>query len=191
MFELHALAIPGAYSIEALVREDTRGTFVKTFHETQFSALGLATDYAEHFHSWSRAGVLRGMHFQAPPFDHDKLVFCVEGGVLDVILDLRAGSPTFRRAESVTLHRDGVNGVYIPHGCAHGFLSTTDTAILSYSVTSVHEPTADLGVRWNTIGLQWPVQDPIVSPRDAAFPSLAEFATPFTFEPRRALKKAS
>jgi len=173
--------MPGCFSIVPRTARDARGSFVKTVHASTFSRAGLSCDFREQYFSVSAGGVLRGMHFQLPPFDHDKVVFCQTGRALDVILDLRAGSPWFGRTLSLTLEGDRASGVYVPRGCAHGFLSLVDGTILLYNVTSEHSPDHDSGVLWSSIPFSWPIEKPTVSGRDSAFPALHDFQSPFVF----------
>lgn len=178
MFEPRPTAIPGCLELRPTPHQDHRGRFVKAFHTPTFDALGLRTDFKEAFHSTSHAGVLRGMHFQIPPCQHAKLVTCLTGGILDVVLDLRRASPTFGQAVGVELSAETGALLYVPEGCAHGFLAR-EASLVHYSVTSEHAPDCDRGIRWDSFGFPWPVTEPILSARDQAFPALDAFSTPF------------
>ncbi len=158
--------------------EDHRGAFIKTFHADAFSKLGLPVDWKEEFYSTSRKDVLRGMHFQLPPHDHDKLVYCIRGRVLDVLLDLRRGGD-FGKTASVELSAGNRRLLFIPKGIAHGFLALEDDCVMVYKTTTVHAPTHDAGVHWRSFGFDWPIRDPIISVRDEGFPQFNEFASPF------------
>lgn len=173
--------IPGLLEVRARVFEDARGTFVKSFHEEIFRRQGLTPRFVEEYHTTSHRGVLRGLHFQVPPADHAKLVCCVHGEAVDVVVDLRAGSPTFGQHHLLTLDGRGATALYIPAGLAHGFYVTGETATLLYRVTSVYSPEHDAGIRWNSCGIPWPGTSPIISARDAGLPTFQEFATPFRF----------
>jgi dTDP-4-dehydrorhamnose 3,5-epimerase len=173
--------IPGLFLMHSRVIGDARGSFLKLFHAPSFAEAGLRADWRESYHSSSAGGVIRGMHFQVPPADHAKLVFCLEGEVLDVVLDLRRGSPSEGRAACFTLSGDGGTGVYIPSGCAHGFLGVSERSTMLYMVTSAHSPEHDAGVAWNSFGFDWPVSEPILSDRDSRHPLLSDFVSPFTF----------
>jgi len=179
MATLRETGLAGCLEVRFRAHRDARGLFLKTYHEATFRALGLCTDWREEFVSTSAKGVLRGMHFQAPPEQHIKLVVCLAGRVLDVALDLRAGSPTYGTCASVELSPDRANGMYVPEGFAHGFQALEDGSILHYKVSSMHAPAQDQGLRWDTIGFAWPITAPILSSRDAAFGALADFQTPF------------
>lgn len=181
--ELEDTGIPGCFALRARRLADARGAFVKTFHQPTFEASGLRTDWREEFYSSSVRGVVRGMHFQTPPADHAKLVFCVAGSVLDVVLDLRMGSPTFGQHRSLELSEANATGLYIPTGCAHGFVSTSEVGTMYYKVTSVHSPDNDAGILWKSFGFAWPAETPVVSDRDQSHPPLSGFTSPFRFDP--------
>lgn len=172
------LSLPGCFELRRRIYRDARGNFIKNYHEDLFLDLGLRTDWKEEFFTTSHAGVIRGMHFQVPPAQHAKLVTCIAGAALDVLLDLRSG-PFFGRCISLWLSGEQGNAVYIPEGVAHGFLAQTEGTILHYKVTSLHSPEHDRGIRWNSFGFPWPVTGPLLSDRDQVFPSLTEFQTPF------------
>jgi dTDP-4-dehydrorhamnose 3,5-epimerase len=169
----------GCYEIVPHVFSDERGLFVKTYHERAFRERGLETDWREEYHSVSRRGVLRGLHFQLPPHDHVKLVYCTSGAVLDAALDLRAGSPTFGRHLLLELSGERGNMIYLPSGLAHGFLVQSESATVCYRASTVHAPDHDGGVLWSSAGIPWPVAAPIVSARDRSFVPLGDFVSPF------------
>lgn len=175
--------LPGCLQLFPRASRDARGWFVKTFHEEQFAAARLATHFAEEYYSVSRRNVLRGLHFQTPPRDHAKLVYCTEGTVLDVVVDLRVGSPTFGRHRRFTLSAAARNALYIPSGLAHGFYVMSARATLIYKTTTVHSPAHDAGILWSSCGIRWPTRRPILSERDGRFPAFAEFASPFVAGP--------
>lgn len=187
MFELKALALAGCYEMQPRVSDDARGRFVKTFHKDAYAQLGLHTEFAEEYYSHSRRGVIRGMHFQTPPAEHVKLVYCVQGEVFDVVVDLRVGSPTYGKTATLTLSATQGNQVYIPAGFAHGFCATSDTATLVYKVSTVYAPQHDSGVLWSSLGVVWPLNDgagaPVMSERDGGFLPLAAFQSPFVYAP--------
>ena len=172
-------ALDGCFEIRPFFTEDDRGTFVKTFHEERFAELGLPINWREEYYSRSRKGVLRGMHFQTPPHDHEKLVYCMQGRVLDVVVDLRKASPTFRKHIAIELNEALGNGLMIPKGMAHGFLALSGDVLIAYKVTTVYAPSNDKGILWNSFGATWGVTQPIISLRDAAHPSFSDFVSPF------------
>lgn len=176
---LHPTGLEGCVELRLAPFRDARGLFLKTYHEAMFKDLGLCTEWREEFVSTSAKGVLRGMHFQVPPHDHEKLVLCLAGRVLDVALDLRADSPTYGRCAAVELSAEQANGLYLPKGFAHGFLALEEGSTLLYKVSTMHAPSHDRGLRWDSVGFEWPAASPLISPRDAAFPALVDFETPF------------
>jgi len=165
----------GVYEFEYSLFSDDRGAFAKPFHAGLLSEYGLHSDFKEFFYSDSHKNVLRGMHFQLPPYDHGKLIFVTSGSVLDVALDVRKSSPTFGESVSFELCADDQRCIYISSGFAHGFLSLEDDSRINYLVTSLHQPSHDLGVSWDSFNFNWPVAKPHISPRDASFMALDEF----------------
>lgn len=180
MFEIRPTALDEVFSLRAAAHVDRRGSFRKLAHSKTLSASGLSCEFEEIYCPTSRFGVIRGMHFQAPPHQHAKLVWCLEGCVTDVVLDLRSGKDSYGRAVMFELDGQARNGIYIPEGCAHGFAVRSEYATLLYLVTSVHAPEADLGIRWDSLALDWNVDQPIVSDRDNSHPLLKDFVSPFT-----------
>ena len=170
--------LKGCFVIQPSTIADTRGIFVKTFHSARYSHLGLPTEWREEFYSISANNVLRGMHLQLPPHDHDKMVFCIRGRALDVALDLRRGKD-FGTSASVELSSHNHLMFFIARGVAHGFLSLADDTIMVYKTTSLHAVTHDVGILWNSFGFNWQTTTPVVSSRDQSFPSLAEFSSQF------------
>jgi dTDP-4-dehydrorhamnose 3,5-epimerase len=159
---------------------DLRGSFTKLFHASAFAASGLADRFSEVFYSSSCRHVLRGLHFQTPPYDHAKLVACVLGRVWDVAMDLRRTSPTYGRHFSIELTGENASALYVPSGFAHGFLALEEPATMVYFASTEYAPDHDEGIRWDSADIPWPLTaPPIVSPRDAAFPMLREYDSPF------------
>lgn len=177
--KLIPICLEGCFEVHPLHRQDERGVFLKTFNVECFGKLGLPTDWKEEYYSISRKGVIRGMHFQTPPYDHAKLVYCLQGRVLDAIVDLRTASPTYRQYVAVELNADRRHGLIIPKGMAHGFLALTDDVLMAYKVTTVYQPVNDAGIRWDSFGLNWGIQQPIISARDSKLPTFENFKSPF------------
>jgi|LauGreDrversion4_2_1035121.scaffolds.fasta_scaffold18449_2 dTDP-4-dehydrorhamnose 3,5-epimerase len=173
---------PGAHVLRPFVARDRRGDFCKVFDIEVFARHGLETRFEETFVTTSARDVIRGMHLQLPPHDHVKCVTCLQGRILDVIVDLREGSPMAGQHESIELAGSDPRTVYVPPGVAHGFCVLEGPAIVHYATSTRHAPSHDTGIRWDTFGMRWPVTQPIVSERDAALPTLAEFRSPFRFE---------
>ena len=154
---------------------DDRGLFVKTFNKNLFNDLDLNFEIRESYFSHSKCDVIRGMHFQLPPHDHDKLVYVPQGAILDVVVDLRKKSTTFGNYISVELSDQNKKSLFIPKGFAHGFKSLLDNTITVYNVTREYNSTADSGINYDSFGFDWQVDCPIISDRDSTFDSLNNF----------------
>ena len=167
------------YIIEGNIFEDTRGLFLKTFHQSTFADLRLETNYKEKYYSKSHKNVIRGMHFQIPPHDHVKIVNVLHGAIIDVVVDLRKASPTYKQWFSIKLNDSDGRFLYIPKGFAHGFKASTDNTIVEYNQTSEYNKECDCGIRWDSFGFDWEVENPIISNRDNLFSSLDDYLSPF------------
>jgi dTDP-4-dehydrorhamnose 3,5-epimerase len=172
---LRPTIVPGCFEVGLKSLADSRGNFVKAFQATAFERLGLESRFAESFHTRSGAHVLRGMHLQKTPSDGAKLVYCLEGAILDLALDLRLESPAFGEVCTFELSAEKDTAVYLPRGVAHGFYVRSAPALTMYHVSSEYDPQCDTGVRWDSFGFEWPVADPLVSARDAALETFADF----------------
>src|SRR6266568_5622159 len=179
MFTLTPSKIGDCLEIQPHVMEDSRGRFVKIFHAPEFEKRGLETSFVEEFFSISHKNVIRGLHFQLPPKDHVKIVYCQQGEAMDVVVDLRLGSPTYGEFEIFNLSAENANGIYIPTGLAHGFCALSESAVMVYKVSSVYSPEHDAGVRWDSMNIPWPVANPTLSSRDLKLPSFIDFISPF------------
>lgn len=164
--------IDGCLIIEPDRFDDERGYFSKIWDHKEFVQHGLSTDFAQFNLAYNhKAGTLRGMHFQAAPNEEVKLVRCTRGAVYDVIIDLRPASPTYLKWSGVELSQDNYNTYYVPKGCAHGYITLTDKAEVTYNVSAAYAPQSARGVRWNdpAFGIQWPIQPSVVNPRDNTY----------------------
>ena len=166
-------AIPGVHLVEIEPASDDRGFFARLQCPEEFARAGL--DFVPAQTSLSRntaAGTLRGMHYQAPPMAETKLVRVVRGRALDVVIDLRPDSPTYRRWEGFELSADGGRAVFIPEGIAHGFLTLEPDTDVLYQIAPAYTPGHDRGVRWNdpAFGIAWPTAPSVISARDAGYP---------------------
>lgn len=180
--QIRETTIPGCFEITPHLFTDERGSFVKTFHHDTFQQHGLKTEWREEYYSVSRKGVLRGLHFQIPPCDHAKLVYCTAGRVLDAVLDLRSGSPAYQRHALFELNAETAHMLYLPKGVAHGFYTLSDSATMMYKVSTVYAPACDTGILWNSAGIPWPDSHPTVSQRDGNLPALSDFTdNPFQY----------
>jgi dTDP-4-dehydrorhamnose 3,5-epimerase len=169
------LAIPRVFALELEPVHDSRGFFARTYSRTEFAEHGIDFDVVQASVSFNeRRGTLRGMHLQRPPHVEAKLVRCVAGSVHDVVVDLRAGSPTQLRWLGIELSVKRLNALYIPPGLAHGFVTLEDGCALEYLISAAYEPSAATGLRWDdpAVGIEWPVEPDVISERDAAFPDL-------------------
>lgn len=169
--ELH---LPGCYLFSFNANVDSRGVFIKNFQKDNVLVkdLGLSADWQEEYFTISHKGVVRGMHLQVAPSQCDKLVTCITGVAFDVLLDLRPGS---FYGQWVSLDLCPATAVYIPAGVAHGFQAVVEGTALYYKVTSMYSPNDDCGIRWDSFGVVWPLNNPLLSTRDKAFPTLKTF----------------
>lgn len=169
--------LPGVLLVEPKVFGDERGFFMETWHAERYEEAGLpgCAGFVQDNLSFSRHGVLRGLHFQNPD-QQGKLVYVLQGEVYDVAVDIRAGSPTFGEWTGAALSSKNKRQLYVPEGFAHGFLVTSSTALFAYKCTAKYNARAEAAVLWNDpeIGIQWPVDAPTLSEKDHAAPTLAE-----------------
>jgi len=174
-FKATPYQIPGLLLIEGRSFPDERGVFMESFRDDESCALGLPPLVQDNL-SRSRKGVLRGLHFQKPSMPVGKLVRCVRGRIFDVAVDLRRGSACFGRWAAIELSDEGNRMFWIPAGFAHGFCVLSDQADVLYKVTGYWKSEVDGGIRWDdpALGIPWPERRPIITPKDAALPLLAE-----------------
>ena len=175
--------IPGLVVIAPTVFGDARGYFLESYNKKAFEKNIGAVHFVQDNESKSSKGVLRGLHFQKPPFDQAKLVRCIEGEVLDVSVDIRKNSPTFGNHVSVILSGDNKRQVFIPRGFAHGFVVLSESAIFSYKVDNWYAPEYEAGIHWNDnkLNIHWGIdqKEVVVSEKDAKLPKFSEFQSPF------------
>ncbi len=182
--QIETTAIPGLLIITPDVYGDERGWFMEAFQEVRYQeTLGLDVHFVQDNLSQSKRGVLRGLHYQAPPFVQGKLVSVVRGRVLDVAVDIRFGSPTFGQHVAVELSADNHRQFWIPPGFAHGFVALEDETLFAYKCTNAYSKEHDRGVRYDdpALGIAWGVAAPIVSAKDQAHPLLKDIDQEFTF----------
>jgi dTDP-4-dehydrorhamnose 3,5-epimerase len=176
--------IPEVVIIEPTVFGDARGYFLESFNQQEFEKNIGKVAFIQDNESKSSRGVLRGLHFQKPPFAQAKLVRCIEGSVIDVAVDIRKGSPTYGKHVAVELTGENKRQLFVPRGFAHGFLVLSDTATFAYKVDNTYAPEFDAGIRWNDkeLNIQWGMEDSevLVSGKDAELPFFLEFDSPFT-----------
>ena len=163
--------LPGVIECIPTKFQDDRGHFYESYNQTRFAANGITENFVQDNYSYSTAGVIRGLHFQKEPHGQGKLVRCMTGKVMDVVVDLRKSSPTFGQYGTYILDAEVGNMLYVPVGFAHGFVALTDT-IFVYKCTNFWNKDAESGLRWNdpTLNIQWGVENPIVSDKDQILP---------------------
>jgi dTDP-4-dehydrorhamnose 3,5-epimerase len=165
--------LPGVIIIEPDVFRDPRGFFLETFHSQRYREGGIPFDFVQDNHSRSLRGTLRGLHAQRTR-PQGKLVRAVRGEIFDVAVDIRPGSKTFGRSVCALLSEDNFRQIFIPPGFAHGFCVTSEIAEVEYKCTDLYDKTDELGARWDSAGIEWPIREPLLSAKDAALPPLAE-----------------
>lgn len=165
--------IPGAWVVDIEPREDPRGFFARTWCVEEFARHGIDVRFVQSNLSYNRRRhTLRGMHFQVHPHEEPKLVRCTHGRIWDVVLDLRRESPTFCHWHGVELSAENRRALFVPAGCAHGFLTLEDDVEVFYLMGEFYHPESARGVRWNdpAFGIAWPTDAPLLSERDASYP---------------------
>lgn len=176
--EISKELMPGLYFGNCRSVTDVRGEFCKIYNKDVFKELGLNFNIYEEFFTTSRAGVIRGMHFTLPPIAQDKLVFCVKGAVIDVMLDLRTGS-NYGKFVSVSLESRKGEFLLIPKGVAHGFKCVESDSIVLYMTNSNYDSSLDSGIHYDSFGFDWNIKSAIVSERDLNLVNFKDFVTPF------------
>jgi dTDP-4-dehydrorhamnose 3,5-epimerase len=174
--------LPGVWLIEPIAHEDARGFFLESFAAREMEAHGLPGHFCQDNHARSLvSGVVRGIHFQKPPFAQSKLVRTVRGSVFDVVVDLRTASKSFGTWFGTVLSEENKKMLFVPKGFGHGYCTLTADTEFLYKVDAYYSAQHDAGVRWNDpdIGIQWPVSNPTLSQKDMALPLLAEIESPF------------
>jgi dTDP-4-dehydrorhamnose 3,5-epimerase len=178
-------SIPGVVIIEPRLFKDDRGYFFESFSEREFNTQVREVKFVQDNESMSSYGVMRGLHFQRPPYTQSKLVRCVKGAVLDVAVDIRKGSPTYGQHVAVELTEENHRQFFVPRGFAHGFAVLSKTAIFQYKCDNFYHPEADGGISIldNSLGIDWhiPTDHAILSEKDTKHPLLKNFDSPFDF----------
>lgn len=177
--------IEGPLIIEPKVFGDARGYFFESFSQREFDAKVGELRFVQDNESCSRRGVMRGLHFQMPPFTQAKLVRCVRGAVLDVAVDIRRGSPTYGRHVAVVLTEDNHRQFFVPKGFAHGFSVLSEIAVFQYKCDEFYHPEADAGISIldESLGIDWriPLEEAVLSEKDTRHPLLSGFESPFVY----------
>lgn len=186
MINVIKTSIEGVFVIEPKVFGDERGYFLESFNAKEFQEkTGIDVTFVQDNESKSKYGVLRGMHFQLPPYTQSKLVRVVKGKVLDVVVDIRKGSPTYGKYEMCELTEENHRQFFVPKGMAHGFAVLSEEAIFQYKCDDFYHPEAEGAIAWDdhNIAIQWPIpsEDVILSEKDKHHPCLKDFESPFNF----------
>lgn len=165
--------LPGIILIKPVVFQDTRGFFMETFHQEKYREGGIDRIFVQDNFSRSQKDTLRGLHYQLR-YPQGKLIYTLRGKIFDVVADIRQGSPTFGKWEGFILSEGNRQQLYIPEGYAHGFCVLSETADVVYKCTDFYAPNDDFGVLWSdpTIGIDWPVKEPLLSEKDTKYPAL-------------------
>ena len=178
--------LEGVVIIEPKIFRDARGYFFESFSQKEFEEKVRKIAFVQDNESMSSYGVMRGLHFQLPPFTQSKLVRCVKGKVLDVAVDIRKGSPTFGKHVSVELSEDNHRQFFVPRGFAHGFAVLSETAVFQYKCDNLYAPQADGGISIldDSLGIDWklPTDKVILSEKDTKHPLLKDFDSPFKYD---------
>ncbi len=173
--------IEGPLIIEPQIFTDARGYFFESYNEEKMNAVGITGRFVQDNQSLSQKGAIRGLHFQAPPFEQGKLVRVVQGAVLDVVVDIRKNSATYGKQISVELSAQNQLMFWIPPGFAHGFETLMDNTLFLYKCTNTYNKASEGGLLWNDpeLGIEWKTISPIVSEKDQELPSFNNFVSPF------------
>ena len=179
--ELIETGFEGLKLIKPKVFKDARGYFLESFNKEKFMEIGISEEFVQDNQSLSGKGIVRGLHFQAPPHAQGKLVRVIKGAVLDVVVDIRKNSTTYGRHYDIELNEDNFLMLYIPPGFAHGFATLADDTLFSYKCTDTYHPETEGGLPWNDrdFGIQWQVADPVMSDKDKKYAPFSLFVSPF------------
>jgi len=169
----------GLYLIKTHFIKDERGIFNKVYNLDLYKNFNLNTNFEEFFYSESQKDVIRGMHFQIPPYAHEKLIFVVKGCITDVVLDIRKNSKSFGKFFEITMDSNEGIALYISKGYAHGFKSLTNDTIICYLTTRVYNSNYDAGIKFDSFGYDWNIKEPIISEKDRNLVSFDRFESPF------------
>lgn len=181
MFRFKKLEIDGSYLITPSVDMRSTCDLIKIFSDSQFNIYGLSTEFKEEYYAIAKPGVVRGMHFQLPPEEHDKIVTCIIGEIQDVIVDLRKDSKTYGNYTVVELNEENKNMIYIPKGCAHGYyIKGNKDALVYYKVTKPFIKELKGGISYKSLNIKWDFKDEVeIEEEDKDLPLFEEFNNPF------------
>lgn len=179
--EVTNIFIDGPLVLQPKVFYDERGYFYESYNKEAFVKAGITVDFVQDNQSLSQKGAVRGLHFQAPPFEQGKLVRVIKGAVYDVIVDVRKNSPTYGKHYGIELSEENFTMFWIPAGFAHGFATLKNDTVFSYKCTNVYNKQSEGGLLWNdaSMAINWEVEHPIVSDKDKLLPTFENFISPF------------
>jgi dTDP-4-dehydrorhamnose 3,5-epimerase len=184
--DIQPTSLPGVLLIRPKKHGDHRGFFSEVFRNDLLKKYGVDRDWMQDNHSFSTSiGVVRGLHFQAPPFAQAKIVRALRGAILDVAVDIRRGSPTYGQHVAVEISAENWTQILVPEGFAHGFCTLTADTEIAYKVNAPYDAASEGGLLWNDAGISWPVNadKAVLSDRDWKWPGLRDLVSPFTFSP--------
>jgi dTDP-4-dehydrorhamnose 3,5-epimerase len=173
--------ISGCFLLKSKLFQDERGTLIKPYHSESFKSLGLHCEFNEELFVTSRRGVIRGLHFQRPPFPQIKVVSCVKGKILDVVVDIRKGSPTYGQWDGFILDDENHYILYVPEGMAHGYAVYQENTIVCYKLSNVFSSELDGGIKWDSASVEWGIKEPIVSEKDLMLIPFAQLNSQFVY----------
>jgi len=170
-------SLPGVFFVEPDVYRDSRGSFMESYHEKKYSEKGIAEIFVQDNYSHSKRGTLRGLHYQLR-HPQGKLVFVITGEIFDVAVDIRRGSPTYGKWVGSLLSEENKRQIFVPTGFAHGFCVLSETVDVIYKCTDFYESADEYGILWAdpSVGINWPINNPILSEKDRSYPRLSEVA---------------
>lgn len=180
--KIEKLKLKGTYEITLAPIYDKRGYFMRAYDKKIFEEHNLINEWVQENQSLStNNGIIRGLHFQKPPYSETKFIRVIQGSILDVFVDLRRSSPTYGKWDSIKLSSENQKAVYIPKGFAHGFCTLESPALVFYKVDSLYTPESEDGLRWNDekLNISWPAENPIVSEKDSRWIDFNDFKSPF------------
>ncbi|MHB8172574.1 MAG: dTDP-4-dehydrorhamnose 3,5-epimerase [Thermincolia bacterium] len=179
MYKLIPSRIEGCFEILPYVFSDARGRNMKFYHNDTFRELGLECNYNEDLIVLSQKNVIRGIHLQNHPYPQTKLVCCAQGEIFDVLVDLRKNSPTYGKHEAFNLSGEKLNMLYIPHGIGHGYCAISETALVCYKIAGRYNVDHETGIKWDSVGIPWPVKEPVISQKDRELTALDNYTSRF------------
>lgn len=178
--QIEKTALDGVLVITPQRFGDARGWFVETYNASRMAVAGIGVTFVQDNHSFSAAkGTLRGLHYQRPPHAQDKLVRCSRGAILDVAVDARVGSPTYGKWVAIEVSAENGRQLLVPKGFLHGFVTTAPDTEVQYKCSDLYAPDCDGGVRWDSLGIDWGVTDPVLSAKDQVAPAFGDWQSPF------------